>query len=102
MPGGKLHFLERPSEGAKREVAEETGIQARNLVLISVSNDMTKDSHFITLGFLCTEFSGEAKVMEPDEITQWKWFSLDKLPSPLFKPSEKVVNSYLSKIIYSE
>jgi 8-oxo-dGTP diphosphatase len=39
---------------------------------------------------------GEAQVMEPDEITQWQWFALDTLPSPLFFPSEKVIKNYLA------
>ena len=38
--------------------------------------------------------------MEPDEITEWKWFSLDNLPSPMFFPSQKILDNYLSKTIY--
>ena len=100
MPGGKLHFQEKLKEGAIREIFEETGIKAKDLKIISVSNDIVSDAHFVTIGFLCEEFEDEAKVMEPDEITEWKWFDLDNLPSPLYFPSEKIIKNYLAKKIY--
>jgi 8-oxo-dGTP diphosphatase len=102
MPGGKLHFQENLKEGAVREVFEETGIMIRNLKVISVSNDIVSDAHFVTIGFLAEEFEGEAKVMEPDEITEWKWFDLDRLPSPLYFPSEKMIKNYLARKIYQD
>lgn len=101
MPGGKLHFREDLVEGAKREVFEETSIKSKNLEIISVSNDIVEDAHFVTIGFLCTEFKGDANVMEPEEITKWEWFNLDNLPNPIFFPSEKIIKNYLAKTIYS-
>jgi len=100
MPGGKLHFQEKLKEGAVREVFEETGIKVKGLEAISISNDIVQDAHFVTIGFLCKDFEGEAKVMEPDEITEWKWFDLNNLPSPLYFPSEKIIKNYLAKKIY--
>ena len=102
MPGGKLHFGERFEEGTRREVLEETGvaIDEKDLRLISLTNDAIPDAHFVTIGFLCERFPGEPKVMEPDEIVEWRWFPLDKLPTPIFFPSEKVLKNYLDKTIY--
>lgn len=102
MPGGKLHFQEGLKEAARREVLEETGIKAKNLEVFSVSNDTVPDNHFVTIGFLCTDFEGEPKVMEPDEITQWGWFDFNNLPSPLFPPSRKMIKNYLDKQIYQD
>jgi len=102
MPGGKLHFQEKLKEGAIREVFEETGMKVKDLEAISISNDIVQDAHFMTIGFLCKDFEGEAKVMEPDEITEWKWFDLDNLPSPLYFPSEKIIKNYLAKKIYQD
>jgi len=102
MPGGKLHFQEGLKEAAAREVLEETGIKVKNLELFSVSNDIVYDNHFVTLGFVCRDFEGEPKVMEPDEITKWEWFDLNDLPSPLFSPSEKMIKNYLAKKIYQD
>ncbi len=100
MPGGKLHFGETPEEGAKRELMEETGMTSNSLKLISLTNDMVSDAHYITLGFLCEDFEGSPSVMEPDEITKWDWFSLDNLPSPMYKSSQKVIDHFLSNKIY--
>jgi 8-oxo-dGTP diphosphatase len=102
MPGGKLHFQEVPEDGAVREVMEETGLKITkdNLKLISLTNEIVEDAHFITLGFLCKEFEGEPSVTEPDEITEWGWFALDALPERVFFPSRKVLKNYLAKEIY--
>ncbi len=93
LPGGGMRYKETPEETACREVKEETDIDVReeDLVKVSATDDRTEDAHFITIGFYCDEFEGEAKVMEPDEIVEWKWFDKNDLPSPLFKPSEKLI-----------
>ena len=101
MPGGKLHFGETFEEGARREVMEETGIQVGKLRCISLSNNIVRDAHFVTVGFLCEDFNGEAKVKEPDEITEWKWFDIEKLPAPMFPPSQEVLSNYLRDQFYT-
>lgn len=102
MPGGKLEFGESFEEAAYREILEEANIKVNKekLKLISVTNDVVGDAHFVTIGFLCEDFEGAPKVMEPDEITEWGWFPLDELPSPIFFPSEKILKNYLDKEIY--
>ena len=100
MPGGKLHFSEDLVEAAKREVHEETGLEVKNLEIISITNDIVPDAHFVTVGFLARDFEGEPRVMEPDEITEWQWFRLNNLPKPMYFPSEKIIKNYLAKRIY--
>ncbi len=102
MPGGKLHFQEGIKTAAARETLEETGIKIKNLELISVSNDIVFDNHFVTIGFLSADFEGKPKTMEPDEITRWEWFDLNNLPKPLFPPSAKIIKNYLDKKIYQD
>jgi len=102
MPGGKLHFGEELKEAALRELSEETSIVTKkeDLKIISVTNDIVFDAHFVTLGFLCEKFEGQAKIMEPDEITEWRWFDLNNLPQPLFAPSEKILKNFAESEIY--
>jgi len=102
IPGGKLHFGESFEDAAYREVLEETGLKVKKekLKIISVSNDIVKEAHFVTLGFLCKDFEGEPQVKEPDEITEWKWFSFSNLPAPIFFPTEKIIKNYSAKKIY--
>jgi 8-oxo-dGTP diphosphatase len=103
MPGGKLEFGESFEEGALREVFEETGLtlNKKDLQVISVANDRVSDAHFVTIGLFCDTCLGEAKVMEPDEITRWEWFPLDALPQPLFFPSEEVIINFQHKRFYT-
>lgn len=100
MPGGKLNFGETFEEGAKREVLEETGILLNKLNVICINQDMIEGVHFITIGLFSDDFSGEPKVMEPDEITEWRWFDLNNLPSPIFFPSAKILENYKQKKFY--
>jgi 8-oxo-dGTP diphosphatase len=102
MPGGKLHFHESFEEGAAREVMEETGIKLNSSKVICVNNDMVDTAHFVTIGLFSDDFSGEASVMEPDEITEWQWFSLDELPAKVFPPSVKVIKNYLEGVFYKQ
>jgi len=103
MPGGKLDFKETLSEGAGREVLEETNIKIdkEKLEVISVSDEIVFDNHYVTIGFLCKEFVGEEKAMEPEEIAEWRWYNLDSLPEKVYPPSLKVIKAYLSKKIYN-
>ncbi|MEW6295594.1 MAG: hypothetical protein AB1467_04860 [Candidatus Diapherotrites archaeon] len=38
--------------------------------------------------------------MEPDEITEWKWFPLNNIPKPIFFPTEKILKNYTAKQVY--
>jgi 8-oxo-dGTP diphosphatase len=100
MPGGKLHFGETFEEGAKRETMEETGIQLKNVDVICVNNDMVENAHFITIGLFSDDFEGKPQVLEPDEITEWRWFDLNELPNPIYFPSTKVLENYKAKKFY--
>ncbi|MDD5625986.1 MAG: NUDIX domain-containing protein [Patescibacteria group bacterium] len=102
MPGGKLRFGESFTAGAEREVFEETGLKIKSVEVISLSNDIVKDAHFVTIGLLCRDFEGEAEIMEPEEIIEWRWFSLDQLPDLIFFPSEKVIKNYLAKKFFQD
>ena len=100
MPGGKMDFGETFEDGAKREVLEETGIAINTLQVICINQDMVKTAHFVTIGLFSDDFSGEPQVMEPDEITEWRWFSIDNLPTPMYFPSAKLLENYKQKKFY--
>ncbi len=100
MPGGKMDFGETFEDGAKREVLEETGIAINTLQVVCVNQDMVETAHFVTIGLFSDDFSGEPHVMEPDEITEWHWFSIDNLPTPMYFPSAKLLENYKQKKFY--
>ena len=102
MPGGKLEYGETFEEGGIREVKEETDIDVKNIEIFCVQNDMNEYAHFVTIGMIATKFNGIEKVMEPDEIVDWKWFDIDKLPKNLFFPSKKCIEKYKEGLFYKK
>lgn len=102
MPGGKLEYGESFEEGAEREVSEETGILLNKIKVICINNDKNGHAHFITIGLMSDDFRGEPKILEPDEITEWKWFGIDDIPKNIYFPSKRVLNNYLQNKFYIE
>lgn len=100
FPGGKLEYGESFEDGAKREVLEETGITLHDVKVIAVNNDKNEHAHFVTIGLFSDNFSGDAQVLEPDEITEWRWFDLHDLPNPLYFPSAKLIENYKQEKLY--
>ena len=100
MPGGKVEFMEKLIDAAKRELEEETSLIANKLDLLCISDDMTDTAHYVTVGFIVREYKGEVKTMEPETILEWKWFPLNNLPENLYNPSKKCIYKYNEGIIY--
>ena len=100
MPGGKVEYLEKLVDTAKRELIEETTIEALDIKLISINDDIVEQAHYVTIGFLVTSFKGEAKVTEPDKNIDWQWFDLNNLPNNLYSPSKNIIHNYLNNLIY--
>ncbi|MEK9201138.1 MAG: NUDIX domain-containing protein [Patescibacteria group bacterium] len=100
LPGGKMEWGETFEQGAIREVKEETGITIKKPTVISVHNFKNQHAHFMTVGLVAKITKGEPKVMEPDEITEWGWFDLKKLPFPRYFPSFGVIENFVKKKFY--
>ena len=81
--GGFLERDETTSEGALREIMEETGYKAKIVSLFRIidnPNRRGEDRQNISFVYLVKPLE---KVGTPDhEVKELKWFDLDKLPSP--------------------
>ena len=55
MPGGKVEFMEKLGDAAKRELEEETSLKARKVEFLCISDDMTETAHYVTVGFIVKE-----------------------------------------------
>lgn len=87
--GGKLDLGESLMAGALRELREEAGdtMQVANVRFLGILNfTEMKPKHFVDASFAADWVSGEPENTEPDKMTEWQWFPLGNLPSPLFPP----------------
>lgn len=91
-PGGHVEFMESPFDTARREVREEVGIDIANMRFLCFTDDRFEQKHYITLFVGADYASGEARICEPGKISDIGWFSLDKLPQPLFPPTANMLS----------
>lgn len=97
LPGGKQEYEETTQETGIREVKEETNLDVKDLKVFYVSDDIASDRHYVTIDYLTESFTGTLKVMEPNKIDKWEWFSITKLPENLYSPSKKCIDAYLKE-----
>lgn len=103
LPGGHLEHLEGFEDCARREVREETGLEIKNLKLISLTNiRQFAPKHYVNISFSADWHAGTPIVKEPDKCTSWDWYALDALPTPLFFPARVAIYNYLNKIHYTD
>jgi 8-oxo-dGTP diphosphatase len=88
LPGGHLEYAESVEACARREVAEETGIELGRLRAGPYSSDLfeAERKHYVTLFVLADWLRGEAELREPAKCSAWGWFEWESLPQPLFAP----------------
>ncbi|THF52080.1 NUDIX domain-containing protein [Allorhizobium terrae] len=83
--GGKVDVLEPAELASKREAEEETGLSIGKIEFVSVTEQIvTADrQHWVSLLYKTDDVTGEAKLTEPDKLSDFGWFDLDDLPEPL-------------------
>jgi 8-oxo-dGTP diphosphatase len=84
-PGGHLELWEDPVECARRETAEETGVQVRDVRFLAVTNDVMADRgrHYLTVWLRAEAEGGDIGVGDRGEIAAAGWFDVEALPRPL-------------------
>jgi len=94
LPGGHVEHGEAWSEAMIREVFEEVGLKVIAYQLLGIYSDPeltvtpvpyyeNRLGQFVAAVFLVTDFGGQ--VTPNDEVDEWGWFSLDKIPEPLLR-----------------
>jgi len=96
--GGHLEPGETMIDAAKREILEETGLEIKDLIFSNLVNNCGQEEHYLQIGFVATEFSGEPYIKEPDRCEELRWFNLNELPKDLFPPHIKQIENYIKKL----
>ena len=102
-PGGHIELAESIAQTARREVAEECGLEIEDIRLVSVGAYLWSDGrHYVDVDVVCQAPRGEPRNLEPDRCEGWDWYPLEALPSPLFIVAEKIIASLMSGTILSD
>lgn len=80
LPGGRIDRNEKAADAAKRELLEETGIEANSVNYVGVIKEWQDSYNFIHFIYECTDWDGEVQLVEPEKCESWEWFDLDELP----------------------
>ena len=82
IPGGHIETGESMEEALRREIKEETGLEIRNIELVSLKECIHSDSfhekrHFIFIDYTCRTDSSEVTLNE--EAQEYRWVDLEKI-----------------------
>jgi 8-oxo-dGTP diphosphatase len=95
FPGGHLEYMESFEDCAKREIAEECGIEVENIRFEFLANLVKyAPKHYVHIGLIADWKSGEPKVLEPDKCESWVWYNIDNLPEPIFEACKLSIEVY--------
>lgn len=95
LPGGKPDGGEHPLTAARRELFEETGIEARDLWSLNVwtyERFEEEGFHYVTLYFAAEAGDQQPQLREPEKCEGWHWFDYRCLPEPLFAGIREAVD----------
>ena len=86
FPGGKIDPDDADAVAAAlREAEEESGLSIGAVEFLCLSEQIIAEErqHWVSLIYMTEDFSGEARVVEPEKLPEFGWFPLDALPAPL-------------------
>lgn len=92
LPGGLAKHRETPAETLRREMREETGVEARPLKLLRVSASQGRLAEFILLA----ECSGEP-VPKSAEIIEARFWDTAMLPENMLEAHRALLGELLAK-----
>ena len=100
LPGGKIDFGEPAMETARREIAEELGIEIEitGLACIAETIDRGDGRHWVAPVYNARLVSGTPRVLEPEKHGGWGWFARGALPDPLTQAAQAWLASSASTV----
>ena len=83
--GGKVDHMEPAAAASIREAEEESGLSIGRIEYLCTEEVIVEADrqHWISLIYVCKDFSGEPRLTEPDKLSDFGWFGRNELPAQL-------------------
>lgn len=88
LPGGKLEPSDNPAEGVRREIAEETGLEAKVCKPCGIARWSTRNSKKLGIFYRASVVGKEPKLKLSNEHQRAFWIGLDELKNYPFHRKE--------------
>ncbi len=85
FPGGKVDYGETVENAIQRKILEELGVEIELSKMVHLVNyiDLDQNQHWVAPVYLAAICTGDPKILEPDALEHFAWFSPSNLPAPL-------------------
>lgn len=103
FPGGYVDWDETAMQAAGREFKEESGFEVKNLSILGVYSDPSRDPDGRQNIDICFYAKVGKKIGGHDkEVVKVKWFDLDKLPERIGYDHRQMFGDYKKRIMNKE
>lgn len=93
MPGGGLEYGEKPENGVKREVKEETGLSIDIVKVLAANTYLMNGVHRLDITYLCTVKDSSELELSPEHV-DYKWIKYENI-------DDLDLNDYIKRIYKS-
>lgn len=102
--GGSLELGEYLEEAARRELHEETGLQAKTMKLYGVFSGPDQhhvypngdEVYVVDTVYICDAFEGELRA-DPVEVEELRWFPYEEVPENLSPPVKRIIQQFVEE-----
>lgn len=97
FPGGGIKKAEEPSQGALRELLEETGIRIEHFDYLLGEYHSKAEGKRDTVFIIVAHVDSKTIPLLEIEIQKAEWFSFDNLPKKITKPTLWRIHEYMAE-----